>query len=358
MTMTCRERVEAALYHREPDRTPVFEYVIHSCLAEQFLGRPYAADPEIFRDMVSEKGWEWSVRQSAVDQLELACLLGHDMVYVIPNPLPPESQKKEPVAPESLPEDPVEHVRYRNRKRAASDFRSRDENFFVYSFLKEQMHRRSIDLPILAPAYAHGVWTDVELMQTMLLAPEVAREHFHLATRGLLGTIDKYVKVGVHQVGVGGDFAGNLPLISPESYREFILPEIRTLSRHIHEAGLWATNTSDGNLWSVIEDFLIGSEVDGYLEIDMHAGMDLRRLKELYGDRITLYGNLDCGNILSFGTPDDVKRHTIACLEAGMGDGGHILTASNAITSSVPMKNYLAIIEAYRDMFGLPRLSI
>ena len=117
-------------------------------------------------------------------------------------------------------------------------------------------------------------------------------------------------------------------------------------------------NASDGNLWSVIDDFLLACEVDGYIEIDMQAGMDLKTLKESYGDRITLYGNLDCGNFLSFGTVDEIKEHTRKCLEAGMGDGGHILCGSNAITASVPLRNYLAVVDTYRDVFGLPRLRL
>ena len=135
------------------------------------------------------------------------------------------------------------------------------------------------------------------------------------------------------------------------------MPEIRNVTRRIHEAGSWAVNASDGDLWSVIDDFLIGCDVDGYADVDFHAGMDLRRLKAAYGDRITFYGNLDCGNVLSFGTPDDVSRHTLDCLEAGLGRGGHILCASNAITAAVPLSNYLAIQAAYRDRFAIPPLG-
>ena len=69
-------------------------------------------------------------------------------------------------------------------------------------------------------------------------------------------------------------------------------------------------------------EFLLTTEVDGYLEIDLHAGMDLRRLKQAYGRRVTFYGNLDCGNTLSFATPEGVRRHVIECLEAGLGGGG------------------------------------
>jgi uroporphyrinogen-III decarboxylase len=85
--------------------------------------------------------------------------------------------------------------------------------------------------------------------------------------------------------------------------------------------------------------------------------MDLRRLKRAYGDQATFLGNLDCGNILSLGSLAQVRRHVIDCLEAGSGNGGHILCASNAITASVPLDNYMAIVSAYRDVFGLPRLS-
>lgn len=225
----------------------------------------------------------------------------------------------------------------------------------VYACLKQEMRRRGLDLPILAPAYGHGVWTDVDLMQTMLLAPKVAHEHFANATRFALAYVEAYIELGIDQVGVGGDFAGNRPLISPEAYRDFIVPEVRTLSRRIHEAGRRAVNASDGNLWSVIEDFLIGCEVDGYIEIDMSAGMDLRRLKREYGDKVTLYGNMDCGSVLSFASEEEVRSKTVECLEAGMGDSGHIFCCSNAITASVPLGNYLAMVSAYREFFGLPQ---
>ena len=148
--------------------------------------------------------------------------------------------------------------------------------------------------------------------------------------------------------------AGNRPLISPESYRTFIAPELRTLSRRVHAAGRLTVNASDGNLWLVLDDFLFTTEVDGYLEIDLHAGMELPRLKSLCGNRITFLGNLDCGNTLSFGSPDEVRRHVRDCLAAGRGNGGHILCASNAITASVPYSNYIAAVAAYREFFDLP----
>jgi len=355
--MTSRERIEAALNHREPDRTPVFEYVLRSPIADEFLGRPYAGEWAEWSRILSERGWEAAVRQSAVDRLELAAVLGHDMMYVGPNPARPRDEGKPPPHRPEPPTDPVEALQRRNEASAEAP-PPQDENFLIFDYLREEMRERDLDLPVLAPAYAHGVWTDVELMQTMILAPEVAHEHFSLATKRTLGQIEKYFSHGIDQIGIGGDFAGTRLIISPEAYRTFVVPEVRELSRFIHGAGGYAVNASDGDLWPVIDDFLTGCEVDGYLEIDAFAGMDLGRLKSAYGDRVTFYGNLDCGNMLSFGSPEEVRQHTIKSLEDGMGNGGHILCASNAIIASVPLENYLAVVNAHRDMFGIPELSL
>jgi hypothetical protein len=358
MPMTSRERIAAALRHSEPDRTPLFEYVLLSPVADNLLGRRYAADPANWLSLHQELGWEQAVRQMARDQLDLAVLLGHDMLYTIPNPLPPDPEQAAVPVTVMLPNDPVVRVQRRNAEAASGSPYPPEPSLFIYRCLQEEMARRGLDLPILAPAYLHGIWTDVDLMQAMLLAPEVAHEHFAQATRRGLALVASYTALGLDQIGVGGDFAGNRLLISPHAYREFIVPEVRTLARRAHAAGRWAVNASDGNLWPVLDDFLFGCEVDAYLEIDLHAGMDLGRLKAAYGARITLYGNLDCGNILSFGTEEEVRQHTLDCLLAGLGQGGHILCASNAITASVPLRNYLAMVNAYREMFALPRFTL
>jgi len=352
--MTSKERIDQAFRHGRPDRTPCFEYCLNSeAITALALGRPCAYLN--WDDCVREKGWEGAVRQTVVDRLDIAAFFGHDMLYVTQNPTPPAPCPASS-APAAELDDPVEKVARRNQARRAADGALDERSFLVYKLLREEMARRGDKLPVLAPAYCHGVWTDVDLMQTMALEPEVAHEHFALATLQAERLADHYLGLGVEMVGIGGDFAGNRPLISPECYREFIVPELRKLSERLHRGGAYAVNASDGNLWGVIDAFLVESGVDGYLEIDLHAGMDLRKLKQAYGSRTTFLGNMDCGNTLSFAAPEAVARATRECLEAGMGGGGHIFTASNAITASVPPENYLAMANAYRDYFGMPPL--
>jgi hypothetical protein len=353
MPMTSRQRIITALAHTEPDRTPMFEYVLLSPLADIFLGHLYGGDPDNWERLVHELGWEAAVRRNAADRVALAQFLGHDMLYLTPTSPPPSKTPPAPLPPSGS--DPVENLQCRNERETASPGVD-ERTLLVYRYVQEELQRREMDLPLLAPAYVHGVWTDVDLMQTMALAPEVAHEHFALATRFAMDYIDHYTALGIEQIGIGGDFSGTRPLISPRMYRAFIVPHLHRLSERIHAAGAYAINASDGDLWPVIDDFLVASGVDGYLEIDLHAGMDLRRLKAAYGDRITFYGNLDCGIELSFGTPEAVRQHTLDCLDSGWGRGGHILCASNAITASIPPANYLAAVNAYREVFALDPL--
>jgi hypothetical protein len=357
MKMTSRQRVQAALSHIEPDRTPVFEYVLLSPLADIFIGRIYAGDPVHWDRLESERGWESAVRQNAIDRIELAQNLGHDLIYATPIPLPWQAQRDLDADYPKPGLDPVETMQRRNTWQA-DHLDPPDDSLLIYACLKEEMAKRGMDLPLLAPAYAHGVWTDTDLMQTMVLDQETAQRHFELCTLKCLKLIEKYRQLGIEIVGIGGDFSGTRPIISPRFYRTYIVPQLAILSDAIHTGGMLAVNASDGDLWSVIDDFLINSRVDGYLEIDLHAGMDLPRLKAAYGDRITFLGNLDCGIELSFGTPEIVRQHTIDCLQAGWGNGGHILCASNAITASVPLENYLAAVNAYREYFSLDLVNI
>jgi uroporphyrinogen-III decarboxylase len=181
----------------------------------------------------------------------------------------------------------------------------------------------------------------------------LSARHFSLVTARCLRQLDRYRALGIELVGVGGDVSGTRPLISPAAFREFIVPAVRMLSRQLPAAGQWAVNASDGDRWPVIDDFLAGGEVDGYLEIDQSAGLDLRRLKEAHGERITLFGNIDCGTTLRFASPAEIDRITRQGLADGRGRGGHIFCVSNAVTASVPLVNYLALVNAYRRESGL-----
>ena len=366
--MTSAERVYAAYNHEPVDRTPLFEYILTGPCASVLAGCPivdYTDDHVGWQESVEEIGFQPTLQRYVATRLDIAERAGHDLLYVCPNPLPDRTYVYDPLIQAedyfglADIEDPVERIILRNKTIQENLLESPSEDSFtVYLEMQKEMERRDIDLPLFVPAYFHGIWNDVDLMQTMLLEPGVAKEHFSLATVRAKRLVDTYFSLGIDIIGIGGDFAGRVPLISPAAYREFIVPEVKNIADYIRKKGGYSVNATDGNIWIMLDDFVYGCAIDAYMEIDYSAGMRIGELKRKYGQRLTLMGNMDCGNILSFASEDDIRTLTHTILDEGWGDGGHIFTASNAITSSIPVNNYLAMVHAYREYFSLDDIHL
>ena len=106
---------------------------------------------------------------------------------------------------------------------------------------------------------------------------------------------------------------------------------------------------SDGNIWSIIEK-LVATGIDGIGPLEPAADMDLFRVKQQYGDRVCVMGNIDV-DLLSRGSEDDVRESIKDLIARVSKGGGHILSSGNSITSSVQPNNFKAMIDTARE-FG------
>lgn len=76
--------------------------------------------------------------------------------------------------------------------------------------------------------------------------------------------------------------------------------------------------------------------------------MDYKKIKDLYGNKISLVGNVDV-DLLCRGTVDEVIITVKKLIKEVSVRGGHILSSDNTITSAVNPKNYLAMIETAKN---------
>ena len=91
--MTSRERVQAAFEHREPDRTPLWEKLIKSPVADEVLGRPCAASNFHYRmERLADGDWEGLMRQAARDEVDLCKILGFDVIRLYECGTPPDGR--------------------------------------------------------------------------------------------------------------------------------------------------------------------------------------------------------------------------------------------------------------------------
>ena len=156
------------------------------------------------------------------------------------------------------------------------------------------------------------------------------------------------VRAGAEVVCLGDDYAHNGgPLFSPAMFRRFVLPYLQRVVDAIHDEGALAVKHSDGNIWPILED-IVATGADGLNPLEPTAGMDLAEVKADYGDRICLIGNIDCGELLSRGTPAQVEDAVREAIRVGAPGGRFILSSSNSIHASVNPTNFRTMIEAGR----------
>ncbi len=142
--------------------------------------------------------------------------------------------------------------------------------------------------------------------------------------------------------------------MSPELTERFVF---RPLERHV---GLFRAKNvpviihSDGDNTEVMER-LIEIGFSGFHPVEPSERYDIYEYKARWGDRIALCGNIDCGGVLSRGTPDEVARDTLEHLQRLSGGGGYICGSSHDVGDNVPIDNLRAMVETvaeYRHRIG------
>ncbi|MFV1859508.1 MAG: uroporphyrinogen decarboxylase family protein [Anaerolineales bacterium] len=160
----------------------------------------------------------------------------------------------------------------------------------------------------------------------------------------------------VHMVYFTDDIgAQNSMMISPDTFRTLLKPRLKELIDHIKgQADVKFMYHTDGSVVPVIGD-IIEMGVDILNPIQTSAlGMDTYAMKETYGDHLCFHGAIDVQQMLPFSTPEEV-RYDVAkrIYDLGRG-GGYILSPCHNIGSDVSPENILALFDAAQELGRYP----
>ncbi len=192
-----------------------------------------------------------------------------------------------------------------------------------------------------------------DLLMDMALRPEFVEELLdRILYEWNLPIIDQQLEIGVDGFYFADDWGTSTGMIfSPAMWRRFIKPRLAVIYDHIHAAGAFVGQHSDGKIQPIFPDLVeIGLDIFNPLE---PAAMDPLEMKQKYGDKITFYGGIDVERTMPFGTPEQVRaeiRERAATLGKG---GGYILQTSHHILWDTPLANIIAYVEEVRALAGL-----
>ena len=145
------------------------------------------------------------------------------------------------------------------------------------------------------------------------------------------------------------------PLLSEPMFRRFILPHVKRLVSLGHDYRLKVMMHCCGGFYDLIRA-LIEIGLDGLHAVQPSCrGMDLRKLKAEFGDKILFNGAIDSHHVLIKGTPELVRQKTREVLEIMKPGGGYVAGASHdTILEETPVENVLAMFDAIQE-FGVYR---
>jgi uroporphyrinogen-III decarboxylase len=188
------------------------------------------------------------------------------------------------------------------------------------------------------------------IQELMLLGAEIAVDNLKLYWEALGDNID-IITVSLRDYGVQ-----DREMFSPRIFEEYFVPCYKMQCDWIHQHTPWKTyQHSCGSIPRLIEP-MIRAGIDILNPVQTSAGgMDAQRLKESFGDRITFWGGgVDTQRVLSFGTPDEVRKDVEERIRTFGPGGGFVWAAIHNIQYNVPPENIIQAIDTVRELGNYP----
>ncbi|MSS74003.1 MAG: hypothetical protein EXS64_21340 [Candidatus Latescibacteria bacterium] len=185
-----------------------------------------------------------------------------------------------------------------------------------------------------------------DLLVALVTEEDWVREMFRTHAALLVVMADIMIKKGF---GFDGAFlyndmgCRNGPLFSPETYRRTLLETDRMVCGFFHGHGMPVILHSCGDVRKLIPH-LIEAGFDCLQPLEVKAGMDLRELKPLYGDRMAFMGGIDVRAMAS-DDPRRIEEEIRSKFEVAKRGGGYIYHSDHSIPKNVSLEQYQRVME-------------
>ncbi|MDA8335694.1 MAG: hypothetical protein M0Z41_12050 [Peptococcaceae bacterium] len=360
MEMTPRERVLAALRREEPDRVPFLENDIEEELQVSIMGRSGFTPPELCAKIgLDGFGFHYPGERAGAGQaLQSTAKFGQDYYYpekitfdfvppwiaemgVDPDTGRTYVAKGLLTSPESLAlfdrylPDPDHPARYERVAQWIKKYRG-DYAVFARIRLGTASMLESMGLDVFSYASVDN--------------PDLISAIHRRFSAWSARVVDHLNGMDIDFLWVNDDLAwNNGPFMSPLTFRELILPHMRTVAERIRKPWIFH---SDGNIFPLLPDLLTLNM--SAIHPIQPAAMDIVRMKREYGDRVCIVGNIDLDYTLSLGSPAETEaevRERIRTVGAG---GGYIVSSANSLTDYCRLENVLAMAGAIKKYGQYP----
>ena len=133
------------------------------------------------------------------------------------------------------------------------------------------------------------------------------------------------------------------PFMSPEMYRELLMPAHRKTFEFAHSQGIPVIMHSCGFIEPLLPD-IVAAGIDCLQAMEVKAGMDLLRIYQNFGEKIALMGGLDVRPVAN-NDLDGIRRELESKIPLVKGRNGFILHSDHSIPESADYESYRYFLE-------------
>jgi len=148
-----------------------------------------------------------------------------------------------------------------------------------------------------------------------------------------------------------GGGASSDTVISPTMHREFCLPYDRKIHDALHDAGHKVTYHTCGGMMHILDCISEnGTDASETLSPPGTGGniTEPEKVREAFAGKVAMIGGMDQFNVLTAGTPEEIRREVHRLFEGFGRDGGYLLSASDHFFHTPPA-NLHAYARAARE---------
>jgi uroporphyrinogen decarboxylase len=184
-------------------------------------------------------------------------------------------------------------------------------------------------------------------MTGLMTHPEEMHVFLHRIAHYARDVFDRYLELGVDGINFSEDLGTQRALfMSPDTFREFILPEYKYIFANVLTEGKIVWFHSCGCVEDIVGDLAdIGVTV---LNPVQARANDLRKIKDIVRGRMALDGAIDTA-VLATGNPDDVRREVGRVMAILKPDAGYVCSPDQGIPG-IPQENMDALWETAREI--------
>lgn len=143
---------------------------------------------------------------------------------------------------------------------------------------------------------------------------------------------------------------GHGPMISPKAYREFFLPHYKRVTRFLKNNKIdRILMDSDGN-FNPLLDLLCEAGITGLWPLEVRAGMDAISIKDEYGDKFFIGGNLDKEKMVRGG--EEMKNEIDLKIPTLKERGGYLAGLDHLVPSHMPLEKFKEYADYLKKALG------